>query len=270
MVPRHTSTRPAVALALAAAALVALSSCRRAERPAPAPVPVQPPAAAAPVPPLGPVERAQLISAAASASDAYALGRPYPPALADLIGERFEARLPFGCAGEAPEADVGYTVDAKRGALSLQARPETWTTTPWVRALAGPAPIEAIEGFWLRRPWISSDACPAIRAPASAAPAPATPETLGLARLFPPGESRVLRHGARGYEVVKKIEPGLLRVQGFRLVLAGRIADFGDRQPIRCRSEGPDQRPACLVAVEFDRVSFEDPVSGQVLAEWRN
>src|SRR6185437_11611915 len=148
MVPRHTSTRPAVALALAAAALVALSSCRRAERPAPAPAPVQPPAAAAPVPPLGPVERAQLISAAASASDAYALGRPYPPALADLIGERFEARLPFGCAGEAPEADVGYTVDAKRGALSLQARPETWTTTPWVRALAGPAPIEAIEGFW--------------------------------------------------------------------------------------------------------------------------
>lgn len=260
--------RPALALALAAA--VVLPGCRRAERPAPA----QPPAVETPpVPPLAapkPVERDGLISAAASAAEAYALQRPYPPALGDLVGERFEVRLPFGCAGEAPDADVGYQVDAKRGSLTLQARPETWTATPWVRALAGPAPVEAIEGFWVRRPWITSDGCPAIRAPTTAAPAPVTPETLGLARLFAPGESRVLRHGRRGYEVVKKIEPGVLRLQGFRLVLAGRIADFGDRQPIRCRSDGPDQRPACLVAVEFDRVTFEDPVSGQVLAEWRN
>jgi len=216
------------------------------------------------------MDRAQIIAAVAEASEAYALGRPYPETLAKLVGARFEARLPFGCAGEAPDAAVGYRVDAKRRTLTLRAQPQTWTQTPWIRALAAPAPVEAIEGFWLRRPWISSDGCPAIRAPTAASTQAATPETLGLARLFAPGASRLLRHGEKGYEVVLKAEPGQIRLQGFRLVLAGRIGDFGDHQPVRCRSDGPEQRPVCLLAVEFDRVTFEDPVSGAVLGEWRS
>lgn len=172
----------------------------------------------------------------------------------------------MGCAGAQADAETGYSVDPKRGTLTVRATPEVWTATPWVMALVGPEKPEAIEGFWVRRPWLASDTCPALRAGQTAAPP--TPETLGLVRLFLPGGARMLRHGERGYEVVKKAEPGLLRLQGFRLVLAGRIADFGQRQPVRCRADSPDQRPVCLVAVDVDRLAFEDPLSGEVLAEW--
>jgi hypothetical protein len=258
------------AVALAAVTALALQGCRRAEppKPAPAPPPPKPAALPAPLPAPAPMDRAQLIAAAAKAAAAYAVGGAYPEDLGPLVGARFEARLPFGCAGEAKDAEVGYRVDAKRGTLTLQAQPEAWKDAPWARPILGAAPVEAVEGFWLRRPWIATDACPAIRAPGAAGPP--SPESLGLAQLFTSGESRVLRHGSRGYQVVRKAEPGQLELQGFRLVLAGRIADFGDHQPIRCRSDSAEQRPVCLIAVELDRVTFEDPVSGQVLAEWRS
>lgn len=257
-------------VAVAAIAALALQGCRRAEPPKPPPAPPPAPAAPAPspLPAPAPLDRAQLIAAAGKAAGAYAVGGAYPEDLAQLVGARFEARLPFGCAGEARDAEVGYRVDAKRGTLTLQAQPENWKDAPWAKELLGQTPVEAVEGFWLRRPWIATDACPAIRPPGVAAPA--TPETIGLARLFTAGESRLLQHGARGYQVVKKTEPGRLELQGFRLVLAGRIAEFGDHQPIHCRSDSPEQRPVCLIAVDLDRVTFEDPVSGQVLAEWRS
>jgi hypothetical protein len=256
-------------VAFAVVAALALQGCRRAEPPKAVSATPPAPAPAPPLPVPAPIDRAQLIAAAATAAGAYATGAAYPDDLVKLVGARFEVRLPFGCAGEAPDAEVGYRVDAKRGTLTLQARPESWKDAPWAKTILGQAPLEAVEGFWLRRPWIATDACPAIRAPAAVA-TPATPETVGLARLFAAGESRLTRVGPRGYQVVKKAEPGRLELQGFRFVLAGRIADFGDHQPIRCRSDSAEQRPVCLVAVEIDRVTFEDPLSGQVLAEWRS
>jgi hypothetical protein len=244
---------------------VVAAACGRgtpqAERRPPPPAPTIQPLA-----PPRPLDRADVIAAARLAADAYAAGAPYPPDVAKLVDARFEVRLPLGCAGAQDEPKTGYSVDAKRRTLTVRATPEVWTATPWVTALLGPEKPEAIEGFWVRRPWLTSDACPALTAGQTAAP-PA-PETLGLVRLFAAGGARMLRHGERGYEVVKKVEPGVLRLQGFRLVLAGRIADFGARQPVRCRGDSPDQRPVCLVAVDVDRLAFEDPLSGEVLAEW--
>lgn len=263
------SRRTALLLSLLVGLAAGETACRR-----------PPPSAAAPPPPAerierppitapAPLSRAEIIAAARSASEAAALGAPYPDAVTKLVGARFEARLPLGCAGAAPEATVGYSLDAKRGVLTLRARPQSWTQDAGMRALIGQADVESVEGFWMRRPWIGGDACPAIRAGAHPS-APASPETLALVRVFAHDASRVLRHAGRGYEVTRKAEPGVLRLQGFRLVLAGRLADFGGGQPIRCRSAGPDQRPVCAVSVEFDRVTFEDPVSGEVLAEWRS
>ena len=262
--------RAALALSLLACVAAGLAGCRQPppKTPSPPPAPsekIERPPITAPQP-LG---RAEMITAARSAAEAWAVGGAYPEAVAKLVGARFEARLPLGCAGALPEAAVGYSVDARRGVLTLKAQPESWTKDAGMRALIGQGDIEAVEGFWLRRPWISTDACPTIRGGGDPA-APASPETLALVRVFPHGASRVLRHAGRGYEVTRKAEPGVLRLEGFRLVLAGRVADFGGGQPIRCRSASPDQRPVCAISVEFDRVTFEDPASGEVLAEWRS
>lgn len=253
--------------AFAAALAITLAACSRpahetASRAAPAE-----PARAAPPPPAPTVlGRPDLIDAARRAAEAFATGARYPDQLPSLIGARFEARLPFGCFGADPTATLGYSVDPARATLTLRAAPVVWTDTPWVLELLGPNRPEAIEGFWLHRPWLTADRCPMSRA--GQALVVAAPESLGLVRMFAPGESRVLQHGARGYEVVQKAEPGRLRLAGFRLVLAGRVSDFGGRQPIRCRSDSPELRPVCLIAVQFDRVAFEDPMTGEVLAEW--
>ena len=182
-----------------------------------------------------------------------------------------------------------YRYDAERGTLQLSAAPEIWTDAEWARALAGVGNVEAIEGFWFRRPWLRTENCPVVPPPPADAAAPAgedvageaetqqaeappvalppSPETLGVARVFEAGGSRLLRRGGRPYEVTRRTEPAEAPgPQGFRLVLQGRLSAASD--PIRCRSDSPDRRPICLLLVEFDRVAFEDP-AGKTLAEWR-
>lgn len=265
-----------------------VAACRPApEKPA---EPAPPPAAATPTiptatPPLG---RAELLDGVAAAASAYAAGAPEPDAAKALAGRTFSLRLPFGCGPTAAETSIGYVYDARRGALRLSARPEVWTDARWAQALIGSPDTEAIEGFWIRRPWIRGEGCPAQIVPlASAAPAakaaggaaavptaprpaPPSPETVGLAQSFEKGGSRLLRRGTRGYEATLKAgpdeAPGL---RGFRLVLEGRVVSADGRGPVRCRSDSPERRPVCLVQVEFDRVAFEE-ASGAVLSEWRS
>jgi hypothetical protein len=231
--------------------------------------PAPAPQASAPIltPPLG---RADLIEGARHAADSLVAGTPYPEDVVGFAGRQFRLRLPFGCAGPSEaDAGLGYTLAPEARTLRLTARPQVWTDTPWLAALSAPGaePPEAVEGFWLRRPWLTGEVCPAQSAPAPGLPP--SPETLGLAQVYGPDGSRLLRRGARPYEITRPLpvetsEP----VGGFRLVLEGRIAKGAER-PIRCRSEGPDQRPICLVLVEFARVSFETP-AGEVLETWTN
>uniref|UniRef100_UPI0035B48C5A hypothetical protein n=1 Tax=Phenylobacterium sp. TaxID=1871053 RepID=UPI0035B48C5A len=201
-----------------------------------------------------------------AAAAAAAAGGAYPQEAAALGGRRFALRLPFGCAGPTPEAASGWSYDAGRQALKITVRPETWTDAPWARELAGTPETELIDGFWLRRPWMTTEACPA---PAVAAPgaAPAE-ETVALVRVFEAGSSRVTRRGGRAYEVTEKVPPEPPPGEGgFRLVLEGRIAAPEDGRPIRCRSLHPDRRPLCLVLVDVDRVAFE-AAGGRQFAEW--
>jgi len=286
-IPERTAIRRRLAFGAAVAVIVVIIVVLIAGEPHRARPPAQPAPPAAqnatgpspldiqttplPLPPP-PLDRKDLIEAAARAASAYAAGAPAPPADADLVGRTFRVQIPFGCEGPlgaaAPKPAAWFTFDAKRRVLRLTAKPQVWTQTPWVQALAGSADFDAIEGFWLPRPWSTSEDCPPPATPAPGA-AP-SPQTLGLAMFFAPNSSRVLQRGSRPYEFTGKAPDGDAPVapKGYRLTLAGRITGFDGAQPVRCRADSPSQRPVCLVAVAFDHVSFEDPATGETLAEW--
>jgi hypothetical protein len=267
MAPR----RLRIAVLALAGLCVLTSGCRPRPEKAETPVAPAPPAPARPTasPALG---RAEIVEAAAAAAAAYAGGKPEPERAKALAGRQFDLRLPFGCLGPGLEGtSVGYAYDEESKALRLAARPEIWTGTAWIRGLVGWPEAEAIEGFWLRRPWLLEETCPSWTAVAVAGETPElvrSPETLGLAQVFEEGGSRLLRRGARGYQATVRAEPEVV-AKGFRLVLQGRVASPDARGPARCRSGGPDQRPVCLILVEFDRVAFET-AAGDVLSEWRS
>jgi hypothetical protein len=319
----QTSARRVVGLgaAILIVAAVLIAFLQR-ERSAPAPEPTAQASAAPPpvlnIPPPA-LQRADLIAAANRAAAAYAAGQAYSPENAGLVGRRFEVALPFGCeapGGASLNEPASWRADPERGTVTLTATPQNWTDSAWVMRLAGGGPYEAVEGFWIDRPWLLADGCPAHRnapapqpatptenvpaattapagktAPSGGAPAAKTPaapsegapvegaptqpgvrQTLGLAQFFAPGASRVSQRGDRPYEtVLKRSGDGSKPLTGpYRLVLAGRIARHPDGQAIRCDGGSADQRPVCLVAVEFDHVRFERQADGMVLAEWRS
>jgi len=259
---------------LAVVATVCGCSPKPKEPPKPAP-PAAEPALTIPVPPPA-IERPELLAIVGQAASAFAEGRPAPKAALDLAGRRFSVRLPFGCLGPEGEGAASYVYDAEKGSLKLTARAETWTRVEAIRSLVGTAATEAIEGFWIPRPWIAGDACPALRpqpvpvAPAKTGartpPAPEPfPQTVGLVSTFETGDSRLQRRGTRPYEVVRKADAP--PTGAFRLVLEGRIVE-GATGPVVCRSDDPDRPPTCLVRVEFDRVAIEG-VAGELFGEWR-
>lgn len=234
--------------------------------PAPTPDPLPPPA----------LTRVDLVRQA-NAAAAMAAGEG--AAQADdgraLVGRRFVLRLPFGCEGVQPRAGRGQTsalYDAEAQTIRLSARPSDWAGLPVVQSLKDES-IEAVEGFWISRPWSFSETCPAHRDDASATPSPTapSPETLGLAQFFGAGDSRVLRRGDRAYEHVRRLggaDTGVL-THSYELVLEGRLRAYPDGRPLRCWSESAEHRPVCLFSVQFERVAFEDAADGATLAEWR-
>lgn len=241
--------------------------------PPPPPAPVAPPLPAAPPPPLA---REELIREAEAVAAEYAAGTL--PALTGkdpLVGRQFVIRIPFGCQGlqaRSAGAQAFTEYDAKNGTVRLVARPAVWTTLPLIVDLPGADAIERVEGFWIPRPWKAGEACPPRREGlAPATPTPPASRTLGLAQLFEAGGSRLARRGDRPYEFVRKVPEGdiTLLAHSYRLVLEGRLVGFPGGRALRCWSESADHRPVCLYSVSFDRVAFEDAVTGDLLAEWR-
>lgn len=274
---RRTLSRFAPVTALALASLL-LVQCER--KPEPAPTPAPPAAAPAPppkpivVPPPPTLSRADILAALAQASAAYAAGEA-PPADA-LAGRAFAIRLPFGCGG--PASDVreglaGWSWGPQQKTIKLSLTPADWAKSPLIAAPEGEAPWEAAEGFWIARPWMSAETCPA--AFGSAAPtgtAPASPQTAGLVAVFDAEGSRFGRRNGRAYSFTVRPSgdtPLTLPDRGYRVLLEGRLGAFPDGRTIRCHAEGPDQRPVCVAAVQLDRVAFEDGASAAILSEWR-
>ncbi|MDG2520714.1 hypothetical protein P7B02_04095 [Caulobacter segnis] len=260
-------------VALAASALV-LTACQKEE--AAPPPPVQPPvidtppikAAASP-----PYDRARLLEAMDAAAAAYAAGESKPD---DLAGKQFVVRQAFGCeeapplAADAPGDGLGrWSWSERRDVIRVSVSPGDWAKSALMAG--GAENWEAVEGFWLTRPWLRSEGCPGVKAdPLASGPAAPTPQTIAIAAVFEAGGSRIGRRNGRSYDFSVRGEggPPTPPVGGYRLVLEGRFAAFSTGAAIRCRSQSSDQRPVCVAAASVDRVAFED-AQGQVLSEWR-
>ncbi|MCD2325474.1 hypothetical protein LQ953_15755 [Sphingomonas sp. IC-56] len=223
--------------------------------------------------------RGDLVSAAGQAASAYAEGK-VPSAADPLVGRSFAVRLPFGCDGPAPaEAVAGegdglatWTWGPDRTTIQLRMAPSNWAGSAMLAKAGTSDQWEAVEGFWTPRPWLASERCPAVQVdPSQTGVPPASPQTVGLAAVFEQGGSRLGRRNGRPYEHTLRAKgdaPLTPPEGGFRMLLEGRIASFPNGRAIECRASGPDQRPICIVAIQLDRVAYED-AGGSVLSEWR-
>lgn len=263
----------AIALIIVIASLLGGVQPHRAP-PAVAPPPT--PAPQIPALPPPPLTRSELVQAAQASASAYATGAAGSKAKSPLVGRAFVVRIPFGCdgPGAAPAAaQASVEFDAATGAVKLVARPSVWTSLPGVQELPNAKSVDTVEGFWIPRPWADSETCPPKRdRPLPATPTPPAAQTIGLARIFTEGDSRVSARGDRPYERTFKVPKDDTSRLGhaYALVLEGRLTGFGDGQVTHCWSESDDHRPVCLFSVEYDRVAFEDTVTGEVLAEWKD
>lgn len=242
---------------------------------------VTPPPVSAPAPTpepprvLGVLGRADLIALAAMAADAAAAGRDPAPEIAEADGRRFELRLPFGCngpAGEESNAAMRWHYDAGEEALRIHVAPVTWSREDW---WAGDAPsgIETIEGFWITRPWTSSEGCPVggdRPVALGADPVTLPGQTLAVGQIFFTGGPRGGRRDGKPYEAVVRVAGDEFDASdGLRLRISGRVDRIRGAGPVRCRQPaGPEQRPICLVSVVMDEVAIENPASNKTLAIW--
>lgn len=109
------------------------------------------------------LDRAGLLAAVASAASASALGLDQQADQRRLDGRQFEVRIRFGCRGASAdlgEAWLGWTRDVEQNALRVRAQPTVSLEDPLVSGIAGEQ-VEAVEGFWIPRPWLMRAACPA-------------------------------------------------------------------------------------------------------------
>jgi len=282
---RRPAYRGRAGAAFAIASSLLLVQCSPKEE---APAPAAPPPAAQPPekPPLLPVPppaltRADLLAAMNAAASDYAAGASLAGA-DPLVGRSFVVRLAFGCAGPGGKGSPGlahWAPGAKGRTIELSLTPQDWTETPLIAPAVAAKAWEAAEGVWIERPWQLSDGCP-IAAPVAdddaepqaQAPAPASPQTMGIAAVFAPEGSRFGRRNGRPYAFTQRAtgdQPATAPAKGYRVVLEGRLAAFPDGRAVNCRSEAPGQRPVCIAATQLDRVAFEDGDTGAQISEWR-
>lgn len=278
--PERRSARKAIIMSLLALALCGCegqtpkpSANVQTEAPPPTTLPRSLPA---PAPVLS---RGDLVSAAGRAAAAYAAGEERE-GTDPLVGRTFSIKTAFGCSGPTPalpEAGdapglASWSWGSEGKTIELKMIPGDWTSSALIVGNADAPAWEAVEGFWISRPWLMSESCPNVPGdPLQTANSGAAPQTLGLAAIFETGGSRIGRRNGRAYSFTVRQEgdtPLKPPAQGYRLVLEGRIAAYPDGSAIRCRAAGPDQRPVCVVATKLDRVAFEEP-EGKALSEWR-
>lgn len=238
-----------------------------------------------PEPPLG---REQLLIAALRAASDFAAASDDSGLQKGLANKQFELRIRFGCDGPAKAGGTepfGWTYDPKTRALKVRATPALTLKDEPVKAVAGEA-FEAVEGFWLRQPWLLAPVCPTVDEGAAAdqvakpmatgqsagpatAEAPAEPQQLvGIAQFFTATGPRTMRRSGRPYEATKKLDTDQPPAGGFDLVLTGRLVALPNGRVIACTRSPAGERPACLISVEFGKVSIERADTREQLAQW--
>ena len=237
------------------------------------------------------LDRAAIFAAVTQAASAEAAGTDHSEAQRALDGRQFEIRIRFGCKGPSTqlrEEWLGWSFDREKGTLRVRAMPTLSAEEELVKALGGDQ-FEAVEGFWIPRPWLLEAACPATAAVSSAPAEPALdaePQAaeaestlitepvprgprIGIAQFFTETDPRTGRRSMRPYEAVKTLGPDQpVGSQGFNLVLSGRLKALADKRVVACVAKGADSPPECIVSVDFDRVWIEKPEDREVIAEW--
>jgi hypothetical protein len=267
-------------LVTVAALAFALGACDEGPKSQPQEIQSEPaPAAVATVKPIvstlePALTRADLLAAGARAASVYADGQ-VSPTEDSLVGRTFSVRMPFGCAGPAlPGSEqpglAHWAWGADRKAIDLRMLPADWKDSAMVTQAGAGDKWEAIEGFWIPRPWLMSENCPATEGDPLQTATAASPQTLGLAAVFEAGGSRVSRRDGRAYQfTIRQKETSLAPPKnGYRLLLEGRIEAFPSGRAVECRAASPDERPVCILASRLDRVAFETS-DQEILAEWR-
>ncbi len=281
--PRSSPLR-ITATSLLMTALACLGACGQqqpqanVQEPAAAPVQQHPT-----VPRLESLDRAAIFAAVAQAASAHAAGEDNSAAQRAHDGRQFELRIRFGCKGPSTalrEQWLGWSFDEETRTLRVRARPTLAGEDPLVQELGGSA-FEAVEGFWIPRPWLLQALCPAAAAVKPAPPDEVALEDakveeplprwprIGIAQFFSETDPRTGRRAMRPYEAVKTLDPGVpIASQGFDLVLSGRLKALPDNRVIACITKGAQSPPDCIISADFDRVWIQAPGSAEVIAEW--
>lgn len=234
-----------------------------------------------------PLDREALLLAVTRAASATAGGQSDAQGQAQLDGKLFELRLRFGCSGPADDGDEpqSWSFDEKRRVLRVRIVPNLSEKSPLIGDLFGDA-YEAVEGFWIRRPWLLTAACPpapkadaspAVEASAAAESAAeargseaAAPEhRVGIARFFSATDARTHRRDSRAYQVTHTLaENEAPSRTGYELVISGRLRRLSDGRVIACRQRYADTRPSCVISAVFENVAVLRADNGERVAEW--
>ncbi|GLV30242.1 hypothetical protein TomTYG75_27580 [Sphingobium sp. TomTYG75] len=222
-----------------------------------------------------PLDRAELLAAAAAATDAVASGAALPQSNAALVGRSFILRMPFGCGGEMSDEEkqerwAGWTFNPKSRALKLTVRSAEFAEAEWVKQIAGEMTFDAVEGFWIGRPWTSADRCGSGGNASSNVVLSEPNQQLAIAQFYSPEGSRTLRRGDRPYSSTVKLDEGQSpSPAGYQVQLEGKLSGFPDGQPVHCVQQDSAVAPRCLIAVQFTRVAFFAPGQDNAIVEWR-
>jgi hypothetical protein len=275
--PGIRTSRLAIAGGLVAATVLGAAGFVIGRTTAPHPEPAPRASVAVPTPAPTPandgiLRRAELIALAASAADALTLGEEGRGPDGAAAGQRFELVLPYGCSGpDESGPTMRWHYDEGAQTLRVTVEPTSWTPEQW--GLAEPARFEVAEGFWIDRPWSSSEACPpSAAAVASGTEAAALPgQTLAIAQFFTDETDRHARRNGRPYETVKRVPAGAFDgSRGFLLRITGRIEEVPGGGVVHCvQPAGAGQRPVCAIGARMDEVAIENPATGDVVASWR-
>jgi len=230
-----------------------------------------------------PFNRSRILMTVARAASAHSAGLDDADFQRMLDGKQFEVRLRFGCDGQGPLGDHGWSIDPDGRTLRLRVVP-TLSLDDEVIGIVAEDGVEAAEGFWLARPWLLQAACPAGQpvvealpkqgadAEDNAGPPPAEEiaiPRIGIAQFFRAEDSRTGQRIGRPFEAVIQLEEGQrVGSQGFDLILSGRLRSRTDGRVILCEGAGRDRPPDCVVSAAIDRVRIENPGNKATLAEW--
>lgn len=279
--PSLRTSRLAIAGGLVAAITVGALGFYLGRSTAPKPPEPAPAASASPAPSPSPtsepqemLDRSDLVALAHRASDTLASGETLPAELRQAVNRRFELAIPFGCTGPAGDnspARLRWSYNEAEEALRLHVASIDWRPAEW--GLGARENIEAIEGFWITRPWSSAETCPERVGQAMATgmePVTLPGQTVAVAQFFTGDDRRGAQRDGRPFESVQRVPADEFDAsRGFRLLLTGRIDRVPGGGPVRCiQPAGIEQRPICVVAVTFDEVRIENPLSNEVLATW--